>query len=68
MTDKLYNSQLFTLCMLDIFSCYLSSDDFFFIKNKFTKKSSFMNTIRVSNGLVLDQDQLSVSPYLGQSA
>ena len=36
----------------------LSSADFFL--NLFQTKSSFRNTIRVSNGLATDQDQCSV--------
>ena len=41
----------------------LSSADFF---SKLTfSKSYFRNTLRVSNGLDSDQDQLSVGPELG---
>ena len=51
----------FTLCMLGNFSL-LSAD--FFSKLPFSKKISFRNTIRVSNGLDPDQDRQNVGPDL----
>ena len=52
---------LLTSCY--ICSCFLVSSADFFQKITFSK-SSFRNTIRVSNGLDADQDQLSVGPDL----
>ena len=57
-------SNLFTLCMLGNFSgfcCRLLT----FFKIIFFKRTSFRNTIRVTNSLDPDQDQCSVDPNLG---
>ena len=51
-----------SLCILGNFHTLLSSSDF----SKLTfPKNSFRNTVRVSNGLDLDQDRHFFSPYLG---
>ena len=52
-----------TLCILGNFTCFLSSANSF---SKLTfSKSSFRNTIRVSNSFVQDQDWHDVGPDLG---
>ena len=56
-------SHLLTLFMLGNFSCFCCRL-LAFSKLTFSK-FSFRNTIRVSNGLELDQDRCSVGPDLG---
>ena len=51
-----------TFCMMGNFHAFLSSADFFKIT---FSKTSFKNTIRVSNGLDPDQDRRFVGPDLG---
>ena len=53
-SEKSINTVDVTLCMLCIFSCFLSPTIFFKI-HSFFSKSSFMNTIRVSNSIEPDQ-------------
>ena len=52
-----------TLCLLGIFSHFLSSADFF--QKFFFLKNSFRNTIKVSNSLDPDQAGHFVRPDLG---
>ena len=51
--------KLLTLCILGNYSCFYGCLWTYFKINLF--KKSFRNTIRVSNGLDLDQDQCSVA-------
>ena len=61
--DILPLSFLYLFAFWVIFQAFLPSADFF--SKLFFSRNSFRNTIRVSNGLVPDQDRSFVGPDLG---